>query len=753
MGTFSRLGLSLTTKFILLIAVLASLPVQGCSGLVRKIASVTGDSRTETLRSWDRFDESRKNLLVFVHGFNSSRTTAWGSFPSFIKTDNEFRDFNILLYGYPTRICGQTTDIKHVGEGLASYLTSTAQQYDNIIFVGHSMGGLVVLNALLTINKDHPSLIDRLHMKILTFGTPHGGVQETSYLALVCENKQVEEMQVLGQSLFELKDAWQRMFGKGPGGDDQKDPRRVPVFAFYGMTDEFVPKTSACQGFEQYCAQVDGNHITMVKPTDKDHLAYRKLRDVASSFRSALPSTMPVVSGKVRVAVLPFENLTDVKALRDGMAWSLTDSFLNSNNIIAYNERARLNRAVSEKGLNNDVGYGESDVLSIGELLGMDFVIWGAIQKYQKENYRATVRLVEMKGRKVLKPAFEEAGDDVFVIQKKIFNRLISVLDSGISNDRQQRGLDILAATRSLTAYEYYIKGHNSFILTTPEGYEEAIKWYTEAVRVDPQYSLAWAGLASAYVFWGFERSWNNQSYDEFYQKALAAARKAVDLDPSLSETHRALALVYAYSFPPMREQAESEARKALAINPNDYEAYFAIAKARDGDEEYLLKAIVINPDYILAYNWLIVRVYNTPERMDEAIKASEKILALNPEHALTYGNLAALYLSNGMLDNAIESGKQAIKLKPDLQFVHLLLGILYFQKQSYTEARAALSNALRLNEKDLTANFMLARVYEGLGQTPEAIRQWERYLSIGSLPQEDAEFAKQRLKELRVKK
>jgi tetratricopeptide (TPR) repeat protein len=727
--------------------------VLGCSNLGQKIASVSSDSRTEDLRHWERRDDNRKSLLVFVHGFNSARDTAWDQFPSLVREDNGFDDFNILLYGYPTRVCRQPTDVRHAGEGLASYLMSVAPQYDNVVFVSHSMGGLIVLNALLTVHKNDSSYFDRSRVRVLTFGTPHGGVPEASYLELVCENRQAQDMRVLNQPLYDLKESWSRTFGRGTGTKAETDFRRIPVTAFYGMEDRFVPQPSACQGFEQYCFQVDGNHITMVKPrANQDHMAYRKTREVAVSLRQVRPVAMPVVEGKVRVAVLPFENLTDVKPLREGMALSLTDGFLNSNNVVAYNERPILTRLLSERNLTGDSAYGESDVLSIGESIGVDFVIWGAIQKYQWEPFRATVRLVEMKGRKVLRPTFEAASEDVSQLQKLIFNQLIAVLDNGISRAGHQRALDVLAATRNLTAYEHYVKGRNAVVLSTPQGYEQAAKWYEDALRVDPNYSLAWAGLASAYVFWGFERSWNNQAHQELYDRALKAARRAVDLDPSISETHRALALVYAYWLPPRRQEAEEEARKALAINPNDYEAYFAIAKARDGDEAYLLKAIEINPNYVLAYGWLVTRVYLQSGRLDKAIEVGGKILALSPDNAVTYGNLAGIYLMKGQFEAAIENGRRAIKLKPDLQPAHRILGFAYFSQGSYAEGRDALVEAVRLNDRDAEAHAGLATVYELMGLIPDAIRQWERCLTVESSPTAIVEFATERLKELRAK-
>ena len=609
------------------------------------------------------------------------------------------------------------------------------------------MGGLVILNGLATLRQDEPTLFERTSFKVLTFGTPFAGVPGSNPLPLLCENKQMEGMEVLNDALSRLHRDWQQKFGEGTGRG--KETRLVPVYPHFGLEDFFVPRGSACAGFEKYCEEVDGNHATMVKPAgNRDLLAYRKLRYHVRFLKLVRPSTMPVVEGKVRVAVLPFENLTDELHLRDGMVVSLTDSFLNSRNIIAYNERANLNRLVTERGLDSKSGYGESDVLDIGARLGTDFVIWGTVQKYQKENYRAIVRLVEMRGKKVLKPSFEESSDNVTDLQKAIYSRLVAVLDNGISNDRFQRGLDVLAATSSLKAYEYYVKGQNSLVLSTPDDYAEAIKSYSQAIAIDPKYSLAWVGLACANVYWGYERSWNNQSYQEFYDKALAAARRAVALNPELSDTHRALALVYAYWLPPMREQAEAEARKALAINPNDYEAYFAIAKARDGDEEHLLKAIEINPDYILAYNWLSIRPYDTPERKDEAIEASKKILKLNPKHALTYSNLAGFYLDKNMLKQAIESGERAVELKPDLQPAHVRLGIAYFREGSYAKAQSALLQALKLKDRDPDANYMLAVVYEASGQTAAAIDQWEKCLTLGIFK----DHAIQRLKALRSK-
>ncbi len=465
------------------------------------------------------------------------------------------------------------------------------------------------------------------------------------------------------------------------------------------------------------------------------------------TYFSSRPPTMSGTEGKLRVVVLPFENLTDREMLRDAMALSITDSFLSSNNVIAYNERSRLNGIIRKRGLTDC--YGLSDVLKIANSIQADFAVWGTIKKYQREVYYVTVRLVEISRKDIVRPIIELSSNDIFDLQQKIFQYLISKLDNEISADQKQRGDDVLFATNNIEAYEYYIQGRKALLLSTPEGYQAAIRFFENALRFDSEYALAWAGLSSAYIYWGYERSWNNQSYKELYDKALVAAQKAVELNPSLSETHRALAITYAYWLPPMRREAEQEARKAIAINPNDYEAYFAIAKARDGDEEYLLMALQINPDYILAYNWLTTMVYTPQGRLDEAIEASKKILNLNPDHSITYGNLASIYYQKGMVDEAIKNGVRAARMKPDLQFVHLILGYAYDKKQLYEKATAELLRAEALKDDDQYAMSMLAQVYEKMGNIKAAQQQWGKVVNLKAISEEDRRAATDRLNSL----
>src|SRR5262249_54155407 len=125
-----RAGMSFCKCFALIVIVLLlslTMFLPGCSTL----ASIrdTPDVHTEQARQWLRKDKGRRDLVVFVHGFLSSIDSAWGDFPTLVKDDPEFASFNVFLFGYPTKHCGQVADIARSGELLSSYLKGDASAY------------------------------------------------------------------------------------------------------------------------------------------------------------------------------------------------------------------------------------------------------------------------------------------------------------------------------------------------------------------------------------------------------------------------------------------------------------------------------------------------------------------------------------------------------------------------------------------------------------------------------------------------
>jgi hypothetical protein len=212
-----------------------------------------------------------------VHGFNSSSDQAWGEFPRIIKSekDTAFLGFNVLRYGYGSAVCRNKVDISDRGDGLKSFLSDELKNYDGMIIMGHSLGGLVAMHGLIKLAKVHHPDLERIPVAVMTFGTPHIGVQGAERLGQIgflCTDKQAEAAKVFDRSLDELRVDWESYFGSNA-------PKyHVTIRTFYGPDDSFVYQASACGRFPG-CEQVDGeNHVMIVKPSDTNHLAYKKLR-------------------------------------------------------------------------------------------------------------------------------------------------------------------------------------------------------------------------------------------------------------------------------------------------------------------------------------------------------------------------------------------------------------------------------------------------------------------------------------------
>nr|WP_281720369.1 alpha/beta hydrolase [Nitrosomonas nitrosa] len=364
LGTLWRLAVA--------VSLFGLISAPGCtSTLFNQIDSLLG-WRTEDLRDWARQDPSRDKLIVFVHGFNSNTDSAWGEWPTLLMDDDEFKDFNIHLFGYPTALCCNTDSIRVQGELLASFLTSqfksTQPKYHQVNLVGHSMGGLVILHALLKLELDNLQLLRDQDLKVLTFGTPYYGLENTGLVPW--KNPQVEDMTVLNAALGGIAKNWEQRFNRNTP-DDRKDTPQIPLYPFYGTKDRFITKTSACGYSRTICESVDGDHYSIVKPKGRDHLSYQKLRDLVRTTK--VPATPENKIG-IWIARLTGDDATH-SAQRD-LARRLEDYIPR--------EEPELQSLVEIRELPADVvGYTieekEIEAKRLGAMYHASIVIWGDV--------------------------------------------------------------------------------------------------------------------------------------------------------------------------------------------------------------------------------------------------------------------------------------------------------------------------------------------------------------------------------------
>ena len=345
---------------------------------------------TEQLRDFVREDPERHQLIVFVHGFNSGKDTAWGEFPAFLTDDPDFVDFNIHRFGYPTKICAQVSDIRNEGQLLASYLsdllTSTRPKRRQVMLVGHSMGGLVILHALLQLERDQYQLLKDADLKVLTFGTPYLGVENTDFLLLLCNNKQVKDMYVLNDDLGQLSREWTQRFNQRPAVGKRETPQ-IPLYAFRGTRDRFVTPSSACGYPQTPCEVVDGDHESIVKPTSRTHLAYTKLRHLAA--QTKVP---PTSKNKIGIWV--------ARLTGDDASHAAQRSIARSLEFFIDQEGPQLQGAVEVRELQSDITGNtlkekEEEAKRFGKDQAASIMVWGDITRLTGfEELHARVMLI-----------------------------------------------------------------------------------------------------------------------------------------------------------------------------------------------------------------------------------------------------------------------------------------------------------------------------------------------------------------------
>ncbi|MDQ3255772.1 MAG: tetratricopeptide repeat protein, partial [Acidobacteriota bacterium] len=253
-------------------------------------------------------------------------------------------------------------------------------------------------------------------------------------------------------------------------------------------------------------------------------------------------------------------------------------------------------------------------------------------------------------------------------------------------------GEDVAKVTKTYTtnpeAYQLYLKGNFFQTKYTEEGYKKGVEYYQQAIAVDPNYALAYHGIAAAY---DFANGWYLPP-KEAEPKAKEAALRALELDVTLAATHYLLGKIefwYEWNW----LAAEREWKKANELD-STYPVYY--------------------PVYLTATG-----------RLEEAVKAQEVMQQRLPLDLNVSLDLAGILLSAGRYDQSIEQTRKALELDPNFWWSYEFLGLAYERKKQYPEAIAALEKA-RLIDVNPSILGYLGYVYAAAGKKAEAQKMLE---------------------------
>ena len=322
----------------------------------------------------------------------------------------------------------------------------------------------------------------------------------------------------------------------------------------------------------------------------------------------------------------------------------------------------------------------EKPLSQVGRELGVDAVITGSVFR-EGDRVRITAQLINAATEEHLwADRYERELRDVLSLQNEIVGAITRAINLQLTPQEEAR----LASTRPVNpeAYEAYLKGRVHWYRQSPEQLETALEYFELALQKDPNYALAYAGIADTRFARGFR---GVAPPREVLPKAKAAALKAVELDDTLAEAHGVLANArhwYEWDW----AGAETEFRRAIELNPN-------------------------YPDARIFYS----RFLTAMRRPEEAMAEIRRALELDPFNYLFQYVYGLDLLDMRRYDDAVAQFRKTLRTEPNFPWAHRGLWLAFHQKRMYEEALAAAEKHFALMGKSEVAE-ALERGYAQAG-------------------------------------
>jgi DNA-binding winged helix-turn-helix (wHTH) protein/tetratricopeptide (TPR) repeat protein len=361
------------------------------------------------------------------------------------------------------------------------------------------------------------------------------------------------------------------------------------------------------------------------------------------------------------------------------------------------------------------------DPQAAGRELQVDTVLEGSVQRW-KNRIRVTVRLLRVcDGTTLWAETFDEKFTHIFAVQDSISERSARALMLQLSTDDERRLTR--RYTENAEAYQLYLKGRYFYNQRTERGLLRAVEYFRKAIDRDPNYALAYSGLADSYTH--FDR-YEVLSAKDGGPRGKAAALKAVEIDPALSEGHTSLAHA-SFFWEWDWLTAERELRLALELKPSYADAhlrYAAYLSAMGRHVEALAemtRAQELDP-LSLIINTLLGRTFYFARRYDEAIDQLRKTLEIDPnfERALLF--LGLVCAQKGLLSEAITELRQAMAPSRRGPIFVGALGYAYGRSGKRHQAQKLIAELHERSRQGYVSAYNLALIYAGLGEKAKAL-------------------------------
>jgi TolB-like protein/Tfp pilus assembly protein PilF/predicted Ser/Thr protein kinase len=412
------------------------------------------------------------------------------------------------------------------------------------------------------------------------------------------------------------------------------------------------------------------------------------------------------------LAVLPFVNGSgnpDSEYLSDG----ITESLINSLSQLPHLKVMSRDSAFMYKGK-------DTDAHTVGQSLGVRAVLKGHVMQ-RGDDLEISAELVDARDNShIWGQQYSRKASDIFALQGDLAKEMTSMLRTRLTGEAEKQMMK--SYTANPEAYQDYLQGRFWWNKETEDSLNKAVSYFQRAIAKDPNYALAYSGLADCYYALA---GLDFVAPKEAYPKAEAAALKAVEIDESLAEAHASLGFIKAdYDWD--RSGAEREFQRAIQLNPSSPLAHhgysFALAMTGRFDEAVAegkrtleLDPLSIPANRQLGYTFYFARQY------DQAIEQLRRTLELDPNFIPALTSLGSAYLQKSMYREGIAEFEKALAISPGNTQALWRLGYAYAVTGRRAEAQKVLDE---LSRKKYVPAFTMAIIYTGLGQKEQAF-QW----------------------------
>ncbi len=417
------------------------------------------------------------------------------------------------------------------------------------------------------------------------------------------------------------------------------------------------------------------------------------------------------------IAVMPFVNESgdkELEYLADGMTESLISSLTEIPNLSV---KAR-STVFYYKGK-------EKSVKEIGEELGVEAVLLGRVAQ-RGEDLKLTLELVDTETlNSIWSNVYNRKQADLVSLQSEIARDVATKIKSKLSGVEETKVTK--TGTADPEAYQAYLKGRYFWNQRTTNNLNKAIEQFKIATDRDPDYALAYTGLADCYVLMNFYAGIPNT---ETVPKAMEYAERAIAIDDSSGESHASLAQVYRQSW--RWKDSEREFKRAIELNPNYATAYHWYSRLLrevgrfDESEAIIYKAKELDPlSSVIAVN--ISEILQIKNDYKASVEYSLKIIELDPDFPAAYRTLGLSYLKLGRKSEGVAALEKEAELRGRSGLSLGPLGYAYAVTGRRAEATAIVKELEEKFARNEASGRDVAAVYAGLGDKDKAFEWLEK--------------------------